>query len=306
MSTIKRCFTSRFGKDGVIVEADYSQIEVVVQAFLSGDEQMKQDILDGIDFHCKRLSFKLKEDYEDVVKKCKDETNADYGSYNKMRKHIKVFSFQKAYGAGAPKIASTLSIPVNEVKEFFAIEEALYPSISVLQQEWIDEVERTKRPSTARTGKGFQACRGYISSVTGKRYIFTEDDIPSYMQKTWKNGKLEIKRIGFTPTKIKNYPVQGLAGELLYMAIGLLIRKILRDPVLRAKCILINTVHDSILFDVHKDILTEALVMIKSTMLSVPDEMNALYPDLGFDLPLKVDMEFGPSWLDTSKVEVEV
>lgn len=96
MSTIKRCFTSRFGTDGVIVEADYSQIEVVVQAFLSNDGQMKQDVHDGIDFHCKRLSFKLKEDYDEVYKKCYDKTHPDHKAYKRMRTHIKVFSFQKA------------------------------------------------------------------------------------------------------------------------------------------------------------------------------------------------------------------
>lgn len=126
------------------------------------------------------------------------------------------------------------------------------------------------------------------------------------MQKSWRAGKLSIKHVGFTPTKIKNYPVQGLAGELLYMAIGLIIRKLIRSDDLRAGCILINTVHDSILFDVHKDVLEEALVMIKRTMLEVPDKMNELYPDLNFDLPLGVDLEFGPSWLDKESVEVEI
>ena len=64
MSNIKKCFTSRFEDEGVIMEGDWSQLEVVAQAFLSGDEQMKQDIRDGIDFHCKRLAYKLGMDYE--------------------------------------------------------------------------------------------------------------------------------------------------------------------------------------------------------------------------------------------------
>lgn len=305
MSTIKKCFVSRFGEDGVILEADYSQIEVVGQAFLSGDPQMQQDVKDGIDFHCKRLSFKLKEDYEEVLKKCKDDTNDYYKEYSKKRKHIKIFSFQKAYGAGAPTIAYTLGIPVKEVKEFFAIEEALYPTITIQNDKWIEEVEQTKKPSTMRTKKGFQACRGFINSVTGKRYIFTEEDVPGYMQKSWKDGKLTIKTISFKPTKIKNYPVQGFAGELLYMAIGKLARAFLRDKELRAKCILINTVHDSILFDIHKDVLMKALKLIKKIMLDVPTYMNEWFEGLNFDLPLDVEIKFGPNWLETQVVEVE-
>lgn len=306
MSTIKRCFTSRFGDDGVIVEADYSQIEVVVQALLSGDLQMKQDVLDGIDFHCKRLAFKLNEDYNEVYTKCHDDTHPEHKKYKKMRKDIKIFSFQKAYGAGAPTIARDLGISVSEVKKFFEVEEALYPGVKVLQEEWINEVERSRKPSKERTRCGFQACRGYILSITGKRYIFTEDDIPSYMQKRWKDGKLTIQRVGFTPTKIKNYPVQGLAGEFLYMAIGKLTRALLADKEMREKCILMNTVHDSIIFDVHKSVLTESLVLIKKIMTNVHKDMGEVWTDFTFDLPIGVEFEFGPTWLDTEKVEVEV
>lgn len=305
MSTIKKCFISRFGDDGVIVEADYSQIEVVGQAFLSGDKQMKEDVRNGIDFHCKRLSFKLGEDYEELLIKCKDDTNDYYKEYSKKRKHIKVFSFQKAYGAGATKIAYTLGIPIKEVKEFFAIEEALYPEITRQNERWIDEVEASKKPSNQRTFKGFQACRGFINSVTGKRYIFTEEDVPGYMQKTWKDGKLTIKTIGFKPTKIKNYPVQGFAGELLYMAIGKITRALLKDKELRSKCIQINTVHDSLIFDIHKDVLFKALRLIKKIMLGVPEYMNEWFEGLNFDLPLDVEIKFGPNWLETQVVEVE-
>lgn len=306
MSTIKKCFTSRFGNDGVIVECDYGQIEVVVLAYLTQDPQMIQDIFDGVDFHCKRLSFKLKEDYDEVVKKCKDETNDYYKEYSKKRKHIKVFSFQKNYGAGAPKIAYEIGISVKEVKEFFAIEEALYPKVTEYQNKCIAEVEKNKRPSTQRTFKGFQACRGYMQSATGKRYVFTEEDVPSYMQKTWKDGKVTIKRIGFKPTKIKNYETQGTAGELLYMAIGKIVRALLRDKELRSKCILMNTVHDSIIFDIHKSVLERALKLIKKIMLDVPRYMNEWFEGLGFDLPLDVEIKVGPNWLETQVVEVAV
>jgi DNA polymerase I len=89
--TIKKCFISRFGNAGVIAEGDFSQIEVVVQAFLSRDPRMMNDVRRGIDFHCMRLAFKLKEDYDEVVKKCKE-----LPQYKLWRTHIKVFSFQRA------------------------------------------------------------------------------------------------------------------------------------------------------------------------------------------------------------------
>jgi DNA polymerase I-like protein with 3'-5' exonuclease and polymerase domains len=289
MSNIKKCFVSRFGDEGRLVEVDYSQIEVVVQAFLSGDTQMREDIVNGVDFHCKRLAYKLKEDYDEVVSKC-----ATDSKYKKMRKDIKVFSFRKAYGAGAPSIAEVLGVSVEEAKEFFAIEDALYPKIKELQDGWVDEVRDTKKPSNKRTQRGLPACVGHIKSITGKRYVFYEDDAPSWMRR-------KGEYTSFKPTKIKNYPVQGLAGELLYAALGKLVRILLKDDFLRDKCLMINTIHDSILFDVHVSALAEAIDLIKSTMLAVPERIKELF-GFDFDLPLKVDVEFGLNWADLEEV----
>jgi len=298
MSNIKRCFVSRFGARGVIVEADYSQIEVIVQAFLSGDEQMYEDIRNGVDFHCKRLAYKLKEDYDEVVRRSKDSTNPYFKEYSKKRKDIKVFSFRKAYGAGAASIAEVLGCSIDEAKEFFAIEDAIYPNIRQMQEGWIDEVNQSKRPSQKRTKKGLPSCVGHIKSITGKRYVFQEEDAPAFLirQGTYTS---------FKPTKIKNYPVQGLAGEMLFAALGMLVRKLLNSPDLAEKCLLINTVHDSILFDIHMDVLPESLALIRHIMLDVPKRLEELF-GFTFDLPLKVDIDMGANWADMKEVkEVE-
>lgn len=92
MSNIKRVFCSRW-YGGSILEADLSQIEVVVQAFLTQDPNMVQDVIKGVDFHVKRLAYVLGEEYDSVWSKChvlKDP------AYVKKRKDIKSFSFQRA------------------------------------------------------------------------------------------------------------------------------------------------------------------------------------------------------------------
>lgn len=95
-SLVKRMFISRFGKDGVMAEIDYSQLEVIVQAVLSRDPQLMQDVIDGVDFHCKRLAFKLQEDYDEVYKKCHNEDHPEHAKYKVMRTKIKQFTFQRA------------------------------------------------------------------------------------------------------------------------------------------------------------------------------------------------------------------
>ena len=70
------------------------------------------------------------------------------------------------------------------------------------------------------------------------------------------------------------------------------------------KICLINTIHDSILFDTAPMEsfegapvnLIEHLGNLKSTMVSIVDSINNLWPDVGFDLPLSVDVEYGQDW----------
>ena len=58
----------------------------------------------------------------------------------------------------------------------------------------------------------------------------------------------------FSPTQLKNYPVQGFAtGDIVPEVLGRL-RRVLTEKGLSDKVLLVNTVHDSVLFDVDKKI----------------------------------------------------
>ena len=86
MSSIKECFPSRWGEDGVIIEADFSQLEVVGCAIVSGDRAMKDDILDGIDFHSQSAAWlNPKYTYEEILKGYKNEDPY----FTKLRKNAK-------------------------------------------------------------------------------------------------------------------------------------------------------------------------------------------------------------------------
>ena len=68
MSQIKNCIHSRWGTDGVIIQADYKQLEVYGLAYLSKDTQLKSDLLNGLDMHCVNASFIYNETYENIKK----------------------------------------------------------------------------------------------------------------------------------------------------------------------------------------------------------------------------------------------
>ena len=93
-STVKELFISRF-EDGEMGELDYSQLEVIIQGWLTADANLCADIIKGIDFHCKRLAQKLGEGYESVKRKAKDEEHEDFILYSGMRTGVKGFSFQR-------------------------------------------------------------------------------------------------------------------------------------------------------------------------------------------------------------------
>jgi DNA polymerase I-like protein with 3'-5' exonuclease and polymerase domains len=82
---IKTCFISRWGNDGYVVEADFSQLEVIGAAYISGDENMYEDILNGVDSHSQSASWLNPYSYEDIRE---GYLNGDK-FFDKMRKNAK-------------------------------------------------------------------------------------------------------------------------------------------------------------------------------------------------------------------------
>ena len=98
-------------------------------------------------------------------------------------------------------------------------------------------------------------------------------------------------------TQIKNYPVQSFATADIVPIALLHIDMLLKDM---QSCI-VNTVHDSIVVDVHPD--------EESRVISIIDETNKALPYLitqrwgvEFNVPLLLEAKIGPNWLDTKDV----
>ena len=119
-STVKKLFISRWGNDGEMAEIDYSQLEVVIQAVLSGDKQMIEDLNNKIDFHCKRLAIKEGKTYEEVIELCKVLKLVEWIT---KRTGSKVFSFQRAYGAGVDAVAKSTGMSKDEVESLIKAED---------------------------------------------------------------------------------------------------------------------------------------------------------------------------------------
>ena len=102
-------------------------------------------------------------------------------------------------------------------------------------------------------------------------------------------------------TAICNYPVQGFAtADLLPLALVSLQRVIESAKIQSVIC---NTVHDSIVMDVHPDEKDICIDLLKHAMLSLPFETMRRY-GVTYDMPVGIEIKIGKNWLDLEEVNL--
>lgn len=289
-SEVKAMFVSRFGKDGKMVEIDYSQLEVVVMGLLSLDTNLCRDLNNKVDFHCKRVALKNSVSYEFALDACKNEDHPEYSKWKKERTKCKIFSFQRAYGAGAALIAAETGMAVEEVKALIEAEDKEYPGVTKFNATVEREVTETSEPfhDGERGYRTFR--RGTYQSVTGTTYSFRSYDAPDYLRR---KGITDT----FSPTEMKNYPVQGTGGELVQMVLGQLWRWFVRNDFFGGKAYLVNTVHDCVWADCHHTVLDRVVAGMVKIMQAIPHFLKHFF---GINCPVgfPVDAEVGDNMLD--------
>lgn len=276
-SKVKEMFTSRFGEDGRIVEVDFSALEVVDLAAVSGDTNLLRMLTEGIDMHCYRLAAKLKEPYEDVKRKCKDASDPDNARYSRMRTDIKPRAFAHQYGATAAGISYSTGCSLEEAEEFKAIEFKLFPESNAFPVEHVrPQVEATgmaelpEREFTEGVGWSLYR-RGYYQAKSGTCYSFRQ-----YEQ--WQEGQ---KVMDYKGTQIANYPIQGESALIVQAACGLVIREFIKRGFFGGLVLPINTVHDAIYLDCATEALAiEAGTLVREIMEGTPKWLAEKIPAL--------------------------
>jgi len=98
-------------------------------------------------------------------------------------------------------------------------------------------------------------------------------------------------------TQIKNYPVQSFATADIVPIALLHIDTLLKGM---QSCI-VNTVHDSIVIDVHPDEESQVINVIQQTNEALPYLITQRW-GVEFNVPLLLEAKIGPNWLDTKDV----
>lgn len=128
----------------VLVDADYSQIELRLLAAISGDENMISAFLDGVDIHTSTAA--------NVFHVPKNEVTPE------LRKRAKAVNFGIVYGIGEFSLSDDLGISMKEAKEYIDSYKASYPLVDMYLKDIVAE--------------GY--ANGYVSTLYGRRRYIPE------------------------------------------------------------------------------------------------------------------------------------
>lgn len=130
---IRKAFVAG-GDDSVLLDADYSQIELRIMAHLSQDAELIQAFEDDADVHRRTAARILGVEPDDVS--------------DEMRSRAKTVNFGIMYGMGARGLAQSLDIEVKEAKQFIDDYFEKYPGVRRFIDETIAQARRDRAVST--------------------------------------------------------------------------------------------------------------------------------------------------------------
>ena len=139
---IRTAFVAEPGKQ--LISADYSQIELRVQAHIADIPQLKKAFDDGLDIHAMTASEMFGVPVE--------------GMPSEVRRRAKAINFGIIYGISAFGLANQLSIARDEAAAYISTYFERFPGIRA----YMDETKRTAHE------------RGYVETIFGRRIHYPE------------------------------------------------------------------------------------------------------------------------------------
>lgn len=279
----RACVSSRF-PEGYLLEADFKQLEVMGLAEVSGCTALINALRAGTDIH-----------YESGKSVFGWTSPADMDK--EARRVVKTINFGLIYGGSAPTLAAQAGIEVEIAKALIRSFYTRFPGVKLWQDHMIKRV--TERPDSIETREGQHGTVTYhtVKTATGRSYSFPLEPPPAWMPP----HIAKARGNSASPTKVKNYPVQGFAtGDIVPLAV-MLYWKELRKRCLYHTCKLVNVVHDSMLVDCENALWAgqaeSALRFVVDTQL--PAAIKSLW-DIELSVPLAVDVSIIKTWKSRS------
>ena len=152
-SEIRRLFIAEDGN--VLVDADYSQIELRLLAHMAGDEAMQQAFRSGEDFHTVTAAKVFHVPEAEVT--------------HQMRSRAKAVNFGIVYGMSAFSLSQDIHVTVAEAKDYMERYFATYPGV---RQYMTDVVERARE-------------QGFVETLYHRRRTLPELKSANFVQRSF-------------------------------------------------------------------------------------------------------------------------
>lgn len=310
MSRFGKYVTDDFGNlvyvsNGKIIQSDFSSLEVYVQAVLTKCAQLIADLKSGLDLHVVRLAAKEHMDYAEVLKLAKGYTALDgkwvdaIQEWDYKRTGAKVYSFQRAYGAGVKKIAQSTGMSEEEVQALADAEDKRYPEIPVYYADITQQIKLNAKAGRVVQHPEFPGVvchlhESFLRTPDGKLYTYTMSPSPEYLVKKGITAS-------FSPTEIRNYVVQGAGGEWAKAGMWLSVREFYRRENFGGLGLLVNQVHDAEYADADDSVKFEVACTLHACMEAASDFMEWWFK-WPIPVPVPSDTSWGMSMMDEDKI----
>lgn len=141
-SRMRKFFTADEGK--ILLDADYSQIELRIMAHMCGDKNMQQAFIDGTDIHTMTASQVF--DMPPIM------------ITSSMRSAAKAVNFGIIYGIGAFSLSKDIGVSVAEADKYIKSYLNNYPDVERFMNETVENARKN----------------GYVSTMFGRRRAVPE------------------------------------------------------------------------------------------------------------------------------------
>jgi DNA polymerase-1 len=231
----------------MLLQADASALEIRVAAYLSQDQVLINEIVNGVDLHT--------------------DNQEKFGLPSRLI--AKILNFRILYGGNEFSFANDPDFTsISKSKAYWKdVVDAYYDKyrgIGAWHTKIIREVVETNK----------------LVAPTGREY---------YFQKF--GGQ-------YKDTQIKNYAVQGTGADLMALA-RVSAHNRLKKLGYGDKCLLVNTVHDSIIldFDTRYCDLTVLSSLFHSVFKDLPSNFEKMF-GVEFNVPMACEIQYGNNWSD--------
>ncbi len=177
-----------------------------------------------------------------------------------MRSIAKAVNFGLIYGQSAYGLARQLDLSVDEAQAFIDRYFERFPGVRA----YMDRVQEDA------------AQKGYVETLLHRRRFFPELTLSSQAGSRGRQASLRMAI---------NTPIQGSAADIIKLAM-IRMHGALKEAALESRMLL--QVHDEVVLEVPESEVEATTALVRETM------ENAV----ALAVPLKVDVEIGPNWLD--------